>query len=104
MEVVYSGNESTNKRKGVNPMKKNLRRKIHTFLQSEEGKTGVKAPLALAVASGSFLLTQIMFTPPVSASDNCTLVCDEGEVCIVWCAKKNQGGTCIDLRSECVAL
>ena len=49
-------------------MKKNLRRKIHTFLQSEEGKVSVKAPLALAVMSGSFLLTEIMFTPPVSAS------------------------------------
>lgn len=75
-------------------MKKNLRRKIHTFLQSEEGKVGVKAPLALAAASGSFLLTQIMFTPPVSASVGCTLVCDEGEVCIVWCTKWNPGGTC----------
>ena len=48
-------------------MKKNLRRKIHTFLQSEDGKVSVKAPLALAAMSGSFLLTEIMFTPPVSA-------------------------------------
>ena len=82
-------------------MKKNVRDKIHTFLQSEEGKTGVKAPLALAVMSGSFLLTEIMFTLPVSASDDCTLVCDEGEVCIVWCKTRNSDGTCIDLRSEC---
>ncbi len=44
-------------------MKKSLRRKIHAFLQSEEGKTGVKVPLVLAVISGSFLLTEIMFTP-----------------------------------------
>ena len=83
-------------------MKKNLRRKIHTFLQSEEGKVGVKAPLVLAVMSGSFLLTEIMFTPPVSASVGCTLVCDEGEVCIVWCTNRNLGGTCIHSNSVCV--
>ena len=63
-------------------MKKNLRRRIHTFLQSEEGKTGIKAPLVLTVGIGSFFLTQIMFTPPVSASIGCTLVCDEGEYCL----------------------
>ena len=84
-------------------MKKNLRRKIHTFLQSEEGKVSVKAPLALAVMSGSFLLTEIMFTPPVSASVGCTLVCDEGEVCIVWCTKWNPEGTCIYSDSVCVS-
>ena len=83
-------------------MKKNLRRKIHTFLQSEEGKTGVKAPLALAVGTGSFLLTEIMFTPPVNASVGCTLVCDEGEYCLVWCTKWNSGGTCIHSNSICV--
>ena len=83
-------------------MKKNLRRKIHTFLQSEEGKTGVKAPLVLAVISGSFLLTEIMFTPPVSASVGCTLVCDEGEYCLVWCTKWNPEGTCIYSDSACV--
>lgn len=85
-------------------MKKNLRRKIHTFLQSEEGKAGVKAPLTLTVGIGSFLLTQIIFTSPVNASDNCTLVCDEGEECVVWCERRNPEGTCIDLRSECMAL
>ena len=83
-------------------MKKSLRRKIHAFLQSEEGKTGVKVPLVLAVISGSFLLTEIMFTPPVSASVGCTLVCDEGEVCLVWCTKRNSEGTCLDSNSVCV--
>ncbi len=28
-------------------MKKNLRDKIHTFLQSENGKVGIKSPLTL---------------------------------------------------------
>ena len=81
-------------------MKNNLRRKIHTFLQSEEGKTGVKAPLALAVASGSFLLTQIMFTSPVSAEDDCDSDC---KVCIVVCKEWDSDFSCIDLRSTCAA-
>lgn len=83
-------------------MKKNLRRKIHTFLQSEEGKVSVKSPLALTVGIGSFLLTQIMFTTPVSASVGCTLVCDAGEYCLVWCTKWNPEGTCINSNSVCV--
>lgn len=84
-------------------MQKNLRDKIHTFLQSENGKVVVKAPLALAVGTGSFLLTETMFTSPVNASVGCTLVCDDGEVCLVWCTKWNLGGTCIDSNSVCVS-
>ena len=37
-------------------MKKNLRGKIREFVQSEEGKVGVKSPLTLGVAAGSILL------------------------------------------------
>ena len=83
-------------------MKKNLRNKIRAFLQSEEGKLSVKAPLALAIGTGSFLLSEIMFTPSVSASVGCTVVCNDGEVCVVWCTKRNLGGTCIDSNSACV--
>ena len=84
-------------------MKKNLRRKIHTFLQSEEGKVSVKAPLTLTVGIGSFLLTQVMFTPSVSASVGCTLVCAEGEYCLVWCTEWNSAGDCIHSNSVCVS-
>ena len=86
-------------------MKKNLRRRIHTFLQSEEGKVSVKAPLALAVVSGSLLLVQIVSTSPVSASENCDPACDEGQSCISWCKVWHPlDGTCIKIGSECVEL
>ena len=81
-------------------MKKNLRRRIHTFLQSEEGKTGVKAPLALAIISGSFLLTQVILSPSVSAEDDCDSDC---KVCIVVCKEWDSNSSCIDLRSTCAA-
>ncbi len=69
-------------------MKANLRGKIREFLKSEDGKVKVKAPLALSIMSGSFLLTQIMFTSPVSASDDCDPDCNN---CLIWC----QGSTCV---------
>lgn len=42
-------------------MKKNLRDKIHTFLQSENGKVGIKSPLTLSIISSSLLLAQMIF-------------------------------------------
>ena len=39
-------------------MKTNLRGKIREFVQSEEGKVGIKSPLTLGVAAGSVLLAQ----------------------------------------------
>ena len=39
-------------------MKTNLRGKIREFVQSEEGKVGVKSPLTLGIATGSVLLAQ----------------------------------------------
>ena len=41
-------------------MKTNLRGKIREFMQSEEGKVGVKSPLTLGVAAGSVLLAQVI--------------------------------------------
>ena len=40
-------------------MKKNLRGKIREFVQSEEGKVGVKSPLTLGAAVGSVLLAKL---------------------------------------------
>ena len=49
-------------------MKKNLRGKIREFIQSEEGKVGVKTPLTLGAAVGSVLLAQaIVGTTPAHA-------------------------------------
>ena len=39
-------------------MKTNLRGKIREFIHSEEGKVGIKTPLALGIATSSVLLAQ----------------------------------------------
>ena len=53
-------------------MKKNLRGKIREFVQSEEGKVGVKSPLTLGAAVGSVLLAQaIVGTPRAAAFKEC---------------------------------
>ena len=60
-------------------MKKNLRGKIREFIQSEEGKVGVKSPLTIGVAAGSILLAQtVVGTPQAEAcpcveDDDCEL-------------------------------
>lgn len=72
-------------------MKKNLRRKIHAFLQSEEGKVSVKAPLGLSVMSGSFLLAQMVFTSPVSASDRYDLSNND---CLTFCERHGEELSC----------
>ena len=72
-------------------MKKNLRGKIREFIQSEEGKVGVKSPLTLGAAVGSVLLAQaIVGTTPAPANhweckndDNCL----DHQVCSI--------GTCV---------
>jgi len=51
------------KRKEENLMK-NLKSKIRDFLNSEEGRVGVKAPLALGVAAGGLMFAQAMVTTP----------------------------------------
>ena len=48
-------------------MKKNLRGKIREFMQSEEGKVGIKSPLTLGVATGGILLAQTVIGPSVEA-------------------------------------
>ena len=53
-------------------MKKNLRGKIREFIQSEDGKVGIKSPLTLGVAAGSLLLAQaIVGTPRAEAFNDC---------------------------------
>ena len=43
-------------------MKKNLRGKIREYIQSEEGKVGVKSPLTLGVTAGGLLLAHVIGT------------------------------------------
>ena len=72
-------------------MKTNLRGKIREFMQSEEGKVGVKSPLTLGVAAGSILLAQaIVGTPQAEAwpcrdNDDCPLPPHECSVVVGSC-------------------
>ncbi|RKU38132.1 hypothetical protein C6496_07470 [Candidatus Poribacteria bacterium] len=53
-------------------MKINLRGKIREFMQSEEGKVGIKSPLTLGVAAGSILLAHaVVSTPQAEANGQC---------------------------------
>ena len=45
-------------------MKTNLRGKIREFIQSEDGKVGIKSSLTLGVAAGSILLAQAVVGTP----------------------------------------
>ena len=59
-------------------MKTNLRGKIREFVQSEEGKVGIKSPLTLGIATGSVLLAQaIIGTPDADAG-----LCRKPEHCM----------------------
>ena len=88
-------------------MKNNIRSKISDFLKSEEGRVGVKSPLALGVASASVLLAQAIVTPPVQAHLECEpggTDCGEGEYCAVWCDHWD-AGTCVGTwHSQCEVL
>jgi hypothetical protein len=52
-------------------MKTNLRGKIREFVQSEEGKVGIKSPLTLGVAAGSMLLAHAIIGTPRTEAWEC---------------------------------
>ncbi len=87
-------------------MKHNIRSKISDFLKSEEGRVGVKSPLALGVASASVLLAQMMVTPPAQAHAECYHgSCPEGEYCAIQCYGTWSLGTCYGtMHSHCEPL
>ena len=47
---------------------KNLKSKIRDFLNSEEGRVGVKTPLALGVTTGGLMLAQTIISTPADYS------------------------------------
>jgi hypothetical protein len=67
-------------------MKSNLRDRFRDFLASEEGRVGVKAPLALGVATGSVLLAQAILPIASEAHMECEDDddCDAGKRCDTW--------------------
>ena len=58
-------------------MKKNLRGKIREYIQSEDGKVGVKTPLTLGVAAGGLLLAHAIVGPSVGTSDEDPGMCSQ---------------------------
>jgi len=66
---------------------KNLKSKIQDFLNSEEGRVGIKSPLALGVAAGGFMLAQAMVVTPDAAAQGCTVNadCDDDQQCVGHC-------------------
>ena len=77
-------------------MKTNLRGKIREFIQSEEGKVGVKSTLTLGAAVGSVLLAQaIVGTIPADACERCKDDgdCPDGKICV---------GPFVDGKGTCV--
>ena len=60
--------------------------KINHFLKSEDGRVGVKVPLALGIASGSLLLAQTILPNAAQAHMECQDDgdCDAGKRCDKW--------------------
>ena len=85
-------------------MKNNVRSKIRGFLKSEEGRVGVKSPLALGAASASLLLAQAMMAPSAQAHIDCNPKvhndCGESMVCKEWCATMILN-VCVEWEAHC---
>jgi len=65
---------------------KNLKSKISAFLNSEEGRVGVKTPLTAGVAAGGLMFLQTMISTPVAHADGYDTCsddtdCDDGYEC-----------------------
>ena len=67
-------------------MNKNLRSKIMEFINSEEGKVGVKTSLTFGLVGVGLLLMQTIFPSVAKANFECWNddECADGEVCVFW--------------------
>ncbi len=63
-----------------------LRDRIIEFINSEEGKVGVKTSLSLGLVGGGLLLMQTMFPSAAKAGYECynDADCDDDEICHFW--------------------
>ncbi|MYK17548.1 hypothetical protein F4055_05170 [Candidatus Poribacteria bacterium] len=82
-------------------MKKEIRAEVKRFFTSEAGRVGVRAPLALGVASGAFLISQMVYTPSAEASCVSDDDCGSDGRCEAWCEEYSKG-TCKEWKSGCV--
>ena len=84
-------------------MNKNLRSKIMEFINSEEGKVGVKTSLTFGLVGVGLLLMQTIFPSVAKATFECFSGddCADDEVCEFWCRKVS--GECTgEWHSQCV--
>ena len=83
-------------------MTQDIHNRVKQFFTSEVGQATLKGPLALGVASGALLLSQMAHTPSAEAQFKCYSNSDCGSegVCVNWCAKKSNG-TCTKWHSGC---
>ena len=84
-------------------MNKNLRSKISEFINSEEGKVGVKTSLTFGLVGVGLLLMQTIFPSVAKANFECLSgdECADDEVCHFWCEKIS--GVCQgNWYSQCV--
>ena len=67
-------------------MNKNLRSKIMEFINSEEGKVGVKTSLTFGLVGVGLLLMQTIFPSVAKADIECwnNDECADGERCAFW--------------------
>ena len=79
-----------------------FRNEVQQFLTSEVGQATVRGPLALGVASGALLLSQMVHTS--SAQSNCVgdADCGSGERCD-WVCNRKANGTCTEWGTRCVS-
>ena len=84
-------------------MNKKLRSKIMEFINSEEGKVGVKTSLTFGLVGVGLLLMQTIFPSVAKAQFECFSNddCAGDEVCHFWC-KKISGVCQGDWHSQCV--
>lgn len=69
-----------------------LRDRIIEFINSEEGKVGVKTSLSLGLVGGGLLLMQTMFPSAAKAGYECYNDgdCDDGAKCLFWKDEYNE--------------
>lgn len=73
-------------------MKTNLRGKIREFLASEKGKTGLKAPLTLGIATGSVLLAQVIMAPTPALACTADADCAPHRCDLIECTEPDGAG------------
>ena len=63
---------------------KNLKSKVRDFLNSEEGRVGIKTPLTLGIATGGLMLVQTISPNPSAYANECAndVDCGLGNECV----------------------